>query len=105
MPPSRPPCSRRSGSLGGAAAARLRAASSARRRNTSGRPHLAPQSDPASAVSVNETLRLRPAVDALVRPRTAPLSVAGYELPPGVVVTLPIPLVHRDPRVFAEPHV
>jgi cytochrome P450 len=38
-----------------------------------------------------------------VRPLTAPLTVAGYDLPPGVVLTLPIPLVHRDPRVFDDP--
>jgi cytochrome P450 len=63
----------------------------------------APGRDAASDAFVNETLRLRPPVHSLVRPLNAPLSVAGYDLPPGVVLTLPIPLVHRDPRVFAEP--
>src|SRR5215213_6054972 len=63
----------------------------------------APAQDPSSAAFVNETLRVRPAVHSLVRPLKAPLTVAGHELPPGVVLTLPIPLVHRDRRVFDEP--
>ena len=29
--------------------------------------------------------------------------MAGHDLPAGVVLTLPIPLVHRERRVFAEP--
>jgi cytochrome P450 family 135 len=63
----------------------------------------APAQDPSSAAFVNETLRVRPAVHSLVRPLKAPLTVAGHELPPGVVLTLPIPLVHRDRRVYARP--
>ena len=63
----------------------------------------APAGDPGSAAFVNEALRLRPPVHSLVRPLKAPLHVAGYDLPPGVVLTLPIPLVHRDARVFADP--
>jgi cytochrome P450 len=63
----------------------------------------APASEPAHAAFVNETLRVRPAVHSVVRPLIAPLTVAGHELPAGVVLTLPIPLVHRDPRVFDAP--
>jgi cytochrome P450 len=62
-----------------------------------------PQADPASVAFANETLRVRPAVHSLVRPLVAPLTVAGRDLPAGVVLTLPIPLVHRDPRVFDDP--
>jgi cytochrome P450 len=64
----------------------------------------APAGDEASAAFVSETLRLRPPVHSLVRPLKAPLTVAGHDLPAGVVLTLPIPLVHRDPRVFPDPH-
>jgi len=63
----------------------------------------APAADPAHAAFVNETLRMRPAVHSVVRPLIAPLTVAGHELPAGVVLTLPIPLVHRDRRVFDAP--
>jgi cytochrome P450 len=38
-----------------------------------------------------------------VRPLVAPLTVAGHDLPAGAVMTLPIPLVHRDHRVFDDP--
>src|SRR4051794_3900144 len=62
-----------------------------------------PATDPAHGAFINETLRLRPAVHSVVRPLKAPLTVAGHELPPGAVVALPIPLVHRDPRVFGDP--
>lgn len=62
-----------------------------------------PATDPASVAFADETLRVRPAVHSLVRPLRAPLTVAGHDLPAGVVLTLPIPLVHRDPRVFEEP--
>jgi cytochrome P450 len=63
----------------------------------------APAADPAHAAFVDETLRLRPAVHSVVRPLHAPLAVAGHELPAGAVLAVPIPLVQRDPRVFAEP--
>ena len=63
----------------------------------------APAADPAHAAFVNETLRVRPAVHSIVRPLVAPLTVAGHELPAGVVLTLPVPLVHRDRRVFDAP--
>jgi cytochrome P450 len=62
-----------------------------------------PAADPAHAAFVNETLRVRPAVHSIVRPLIAPLTVAGHELPAGAVLTLPIPLVHRDPRIFDAP--
>jgi cytochrome P450 len=64
---------------------------------------LAPGRDAWSDAFVDESMRLRPAVHTLVRPLTAPLAVAGYELPPGVVLAVPIPLLHRDRRVFDGP--
>jgi cytochrome P450 len=62
-----------------------------------------PSTDPASVAFADETLRVRPAVHSLVRPLQAPLTVAGHDLPAGAVVTLPILLVHRDPRIFEDP--
>jgi cytochrome P450 len=41
-------------------------------------------------------------VHSLVRPLKAPLTVAGHDLPAGVVLTLPIPLVHHDCGVFED---
>jgi cytochrome P450 len=63
----------------------------------------APGVDPVSAAFVDETMRVRPAVHSVVRPLTRPLTLGDYELPAGVVLTLPIPLLHRDPRVFEDP--
>jgi cytochrome P450 len=65
---------------------------------------LQPGRDPWSDAFVNETLRLRPPVHSIVRPLTAPLTVAGHDLPSGVVLAVPIPLVHCDPRLFDAPH-
>jgi cytochrome P450 len=50
-----------------------------------------------------ETLRLRPAVVAVMRRLIAPASVAGVELPAGVVTMVVIPFLHRDPRVWSAP--
>jgi cytochrome P450 len=70
-------------------------------------PEVAERFDPAKdmghAAFVDEALRLRPAVHSLVRPLMAPLTIAGHTLEPGVVLTLPIPLVHLDRRVFDDP--
>jgi cytochrome P450 len=43
-------------------------------------------------VTVDEALRRRPPASALLR---QPPSVAGYDLPPGTPVALPLPLLHR----------
>jgi cytochrome P450 len=47
--------------------------------------------DPAT--TVDEALRRRPPASALLR---APESVAGYDLPPGTPVALPLALLHRQ---------
>ena len=52
---------------------------------------------------VRETLRLHPPAVAGLRRLSEPRVVAGRRLPAGVVTLVPIPLVHRDPRAFAEP--
>jgi cytochrome P450 len=64
---------------------------------------LAPGQDAWSDAFVAEALRLRPPVHSLVRPLTAAFSVAGWTLPAGTVLVVPIPLLHLDPRAFAAP--
>jgi hypothetical protein len=64
----------------------------------------APDDDPRSDACVREALRLRPAVHSVVRLLIAPMDIAGHRLPPGVIATIPIPLVHRDPQAFPDPN-
>jgi cytochrome P450 family 135 len=52
---------------------------------------------------VRETLRLHPPAVAGLRRLREPRLVGGHRLPAGVVTMVPIPLLHRDPRAFAEP--
>lgn len=47
-----------------------------------------------------ETLRLTPAVAAIMRRLMAPTTVAGVELPGGTMTMLPIAWHHHDPRVW-----
>jgi cytochrome P450 len=49
---------------------------------------------------VKETLRLRPVIDAAERTLTAPRTVAGWELPPGVKVYPAIALVHMREDLY-----
>jgi cytochrome P450 family 135 len=56
--------------------------------------------DDASTAVVDETLRRRPPAIAALRRLTAPATVAGHALPPGVAVMLPIVLLQRDPGLF-----
>jgi cytochrome P450 len=60
--------------------------------------------EPTDSV-VRETLRLWPPAFALLRTLDAPRVIAGHALPAGVTVVLPTPLLHRDPRAFADPDV
>ncbi|MEA2254624.1 MAG: cytochrome family [Solirubrobacteraceae bacterium] len=66
-------------------------------------PFAAPGTDPARRAIVLETLRLRPAAIAALRRLTTPRVVAGRRLPAGSLTMVPIPLVHRDPRVYPDP--
>jgi cytochrome P450 len=52
---------------------------------------------------VTETLRLRPVISAVARRLTEPVELGGWPLPPGVVVTPSIYLVHRRPDVYPDP--
>jgi cytochrome P450 len=52
---------------------------------------------------VQETLRLRPVISIVQRVLAAPLTVAGYELPAGTVVTPALYLVNRRPDVYPDP--
>jgi cytochrome P450 len=54
---------------------------------------------------IKETLRLRPVLPIVLRRLTAPLEIAGYELPAGVSVAPCIHLMHRRPDIYPEPHV
>jgi cytochrome P450 family 135 len=51
---------------------------------------------------LSETLRMRPSALASLRKLREPLSVGGHELPAGTATMVPLPLVHRDPRVFPD---
>ena len=56
----------------------------------------------ATAVA-QETLRMRPVIDAAERTLTRPRSIAGWELPAGVKVYPGIALVHHRPDLYPEP--
>lgn len=59
---------------------------------------------PRLARSFKESLRLYPPAAALFSRRTtAPVRVAGYELPAGSMIRLTPALTHRDARWFEEP--
>ncbi len=62
-----------------------------------------PGEDPAREAIVKETLRLRPPVVAAMRVLAEPAVIGGHTLPAGAVAMLPSPVLHRDPRAFAEP--
>jgi cytochrome P450 len=58
---------------------------------------------PYGRAVVAESLRLHPPALAMLRRLTRPLRIAGYELPAGVTAMVPIVLLHRDSRRYAEP--
>lgn len=51
----------------------------------------------------NESLRLHPPLVFLSRKVARPLRVAGHDVPPGIGVSLVLPLIHRDPATYPEP--
>jgi cytochrome P450 len=53
--------------------------------------------------TIQETLRLRPVIVAVIRKLTEPVELGGYELPAGARVTPSIHLIHRDPEIYPEP--
>lgn len=68
-------------------------------------PHMADLAQlPWLQASLKEALRLYPPGAALFTRRlTQPLTVAGYELPPGALLRLTPWVMQRDPRWFQEP--
>jgi len=52
---------------------------------------------------VQETLRLRPVVPAVVRQLQAPMEFGGWELPAGVNIAPSIYLLHRRPDLYPRP--
>ncbi len=54
--------------------------------------------------TIQETLRLRPVIVLVIRKLTEPVQLGGYELPAGARVTPSIYLIHRDPRIYPDPH-
>jgi cytochrome P450 len=58
---------------------------------------------PLADAVVRETLRLRPPASGVLRRLREPLPAGGRELPAGANVLVPTLLLHRDPRLFAEP--
>ena len=52
---------------------------------------------------VQETLRLRPVIVAVVRRLTEPMELGGYTLPAGVTVAPCVYLVHRNPEIYPDP--
>jgi cytochrome P450 len=53
--------------------------------------------------TIKETLRARPVIVDVARKLTAPLSIAGYELPAGTYVLPAIAALHYRDDLFAEP--
>ena len=52
---------------------------------------------------VKEILRLRTPIPVMVRRVREPIRIAGREVPTGTIVAPCAHLVHRDPRIYAEP--
>jgi cytochrome P450 len=64
---------------------------------------IAGEDDAYMTATIQETLRLRPVLVAVIRKLTEPVEIGGYELPAGARVTPCIHLVHRNPEVYPEP--
>ncbi|HVW46746.1 MAG TPA: cytochrome P450 [Solirubrobacterales bacterium] len=67
------------------------------------RDEVAAGEDAYLTATIQETLRLRPVIVAVLRRLTRSVELGGYELPPGVTVVPSIHLVHRDPTIYPEP--
>jgi cytochrome P450 len=53
--------------------------------------------------AIREALRLRPAAPGAFRKTTAPVTLAGHEIPPGTVVMASSYLAQRQPDAYPEP--
>jgi cytochrome P450 len=52
---------------------------------------------------VQETLRIRPVIPAVLRQLQAPVELGGWQLPAGVTVMPAVTLMHSDPALFDQP--
>lgn len=62
-----------------------------------------PSGDEYLDAVARETLRVRPVVFDVGRVLTKPVELAGYLLPPGVMIAPAVGLVHSTPELFPEP--
>lgn len=62
-----------------------------------------PSGDEYLDAVAKETLRVRPVVFDVGRVLTKPVELAGYLLPPGVMIAPAVGLVHSTPALFPEP--
>ncbi|WP_394845474.1 cytochrome P450 [Pendulispora brunnea] len=53
---------------------------------------------------IKETLRLYGATNGFGRKLAAPLRVGGFDLPEGVLITASSYVLHRNPRIWPDPH-
>lgn len=61
---------------------------------------------PYLTATLQETLRLYPAAPLLLTRRsTRPIALGEWDLPPGTMFTVPLQLMHHDPRWFPDPKV
>jgi cytochrome P450 family 135 len=59
--------------------------------------------DPYLDALVQETLRIRPVIPAVLRQLQEPVELGGWLLPAGVTVMPAVTLMHEDPKLFPEP--
>ncbi len=52
---------------------------------------------------IKETMRSRPIIGQAIRRLSAPISVAGYNVPAGTFLVASTILLHSDPRLYPEP--
>jgi cytochrome P450 family 135 len=67
------------------------------------RDHTAEDNDAYLDAVIQEALRVRPVIPAVLRQLQAPVELGGYRLPAGVTVMPAITLLHSDPELFGEP--
>ncbi|MEX0992937.1 MAG: cytochrome P450 [Solirubrobacterales bacterium] len=54
--------------------------------------------------TIKETLRVRPVIMDVGRKTSESVELAGYEIPPGIILTPSIGLVHLLPEIYPDPH-
>ena len=64
----------------------------------------APEDDEYVEAVLKETLRLRPPASDATRVLTRATEIAGYSLPAGTQVVVPLPLLHLRADTYRDPH-